>query len=99
MPVAPAVRVLMIFLALLALESPLAPATAEIPFSDGPGFWEGLLHGFLSLPKLLISPFVEVTLVDSGAHLFSYDIGFFVGVLLFASAGAAAAASTPNTGN
>ncbi len=93
-------RVLMIFLALvLALESPLASATAEIPLSDGPGFWTGLLHGFLSLLKLLISPFVEVTLVDSGAHLFSYDIGFFVGVLLFAGTGAAAAASNPNTDN
>ena len=99
MPLASAERVLMIFLALLlALAAPLASATAKFPLPDGLGFWEGLLHGFLSLPKLLISPFVEVTLIDSGEHLLSYDIGFFVGVLLFACAGAAAASSTPSTG-
>ena len=97
MPLSSAVRILVIFLLLLlTFAGPVASVTSAT-LAPGPGFWEGLLDGFLSLLKLLASPFVNVVVVDAGDHLFSYDVGFYVGVLLFAGAGAAAAASSPET--
>ena len=88
----------MICLLLLSVISePSASETSVAVASAAPGFWEGLMHGLLSLPKLLVSPFLDVVLVDPGSHLHSYDIGLYAGVLLFAGGGAALAASTPTT--
>ena len=77
MPLSSAVRILVIFLLLLlAFAGPVASVTLAT-LAPGLGFWEGgLLHGFLSLPKLLASPFVDVVGADAGDHLFSYDVGF-----------------------
>jgi hypothetical protein len=98
MPLAPAARILVIFLLLLsAFSEPSASVSSVAVASAAPGFWEGLVHGLLSVPKLLASPFLEVVLVSPGRHLLSYDIGFYAGVLLFAGGGAALAASTPTT--
>jgi len=98
MPLSSAVRILVIFLLLLlTFAGPVASVTSVATLAPGPGFWEGLLHGFLSLLKLMARPFVDVAIVDAGNRLFSYDIGFYVGVLLFAGVGAAAAASSPDT--
>ena len=101
MPLAPAARILVIGLLLLSAfsgpGSSLAPLASVAVDSTAPGFWEGLVHGLLSLPKLLVSPFLDVVLVSPGSHPPRYDIGFNAGVLLFASGGAALAASTPTT--
>jgi hypothetical protein len=94
MPLASAGRILVIFLLFLTLVDPVVSVTLGATLVPVPGFWAGLMDGFMSLPKLLVSPFVDVVLVDPGAHPLVYDIGFYAGVLLFAGAGAAAASST-----
>ena len=98
MPLASAARVLVVFLLLLiAFSRPVESVTSTAALASAPGFWDGLVDGFMSLPRLLASLVVDVSLVEPGAHLLSYDIGFYVGVLLLTGAGAAAASSTPET--
>lgn len=98
MPLASAARILVAFLLLLlAFTRPVESVQSVAALAAAPGFWDGLVDGFLSLPRLLASLAVDVTLVDPGVHLMSYDIGFYIGVLLLAGAGAAAASSTPET--
>lgn len=90
MPSAPAVRIFVIcLLLLLTFAGPAASVTSVAMPSGDPGFWEGLVDGFLSLPKLSLSFFLDVVLVDPGSRLLSYDIGFYLGALLFAGGGAA----------
>jgi hypothetical protein len=86
-----------LLLLLLAFTRSSESVASAAALATAPGFWDGLIDGFLSLPRLLASLVVDVTLVDPGAHLMSYDIGFYAGVLLLAGVGAAAAASTPET--
>lgn len=74
-----------------------APALADSA-AYAPGFWAGFVDGFMALLKLLASPFIQVTLVDEGAHAFTYDIGYYGGVLTFAASAAAAASSTDEAG-
>jgi hydrogenase/urease accessory protein HupE len=98
MPLASAARVLVVFLLLLlAFTRPVESVQSVAALASTSGFWDGLVDGFLSLPRLLASLAVDVNLVEPGAHLLSYDIGFYVGVLLLAGVGAAAASSTPET--
>lgn len=92
-----AVRILIVFLLLLVVFSgPAASITSGTAYPSELGFWEGLLHGFSSLPKLIVSPFVDVV-IHAGQSSLTYDMGYYVGVLLFAGAGQAAAASTSVT--
>jgi hypothetical protein len=60
-----------------------APALAAEPALAGPGFWSGLVDGFLSLFKLLISPLLDVSLVADEFGTWSYSSGYYVGVLMF----------------
>jgi hypothetical protein len=95
MPLGPAVQLLMILLlVLLAFSGTVASVTSVPMLASGPGLLEGFVAGLMSLPKFLASPSMEVTLIDTGARLIGYDIGFLPGVLAFAATGAAAA-STP----
>jgi hypothetical protein len=59
------------------------------------GFWMGYVDGFLSLLKLVVSPFVDVTLVSAYFGRWTYSLGYYLGVLSFAGlAGAAASVDT-----
>jgi len=63
---------------------------------DSPGFWSGFGDGFLALLKLLVSPIYSVTLVDTSAEGRLYDVGYYLGVLLFATfAGFSASPAQP----
>ena len=97
MPLFSAVRILLIVLTLLLVFTDPVASVTSATIAQGPGFWEGILEGFLCLPKLMASPFADVTLVDPSDHPFGYNIGFYAGVLLFAGGGAAASSSTPES--
>jgi hypothetical protein len=86
---------MILLLVLLAFSGTVASVTSVPMLASGPGLLEGFVAGLMSLPKFLASPSMEVTLIDTGARLIGYDIGFLPGVLAFAATGAAAAASTP----
>jgi len=58
---------------------------------DPPGFWSGLLHGFLMLFSLIGSIFTDVRIYafpNSGGW---YDFGFFLGAASFLGGGGASA--------
>ncbi len=98
MPLASAARALIVFLLLLlAFTGPVESVTPAAVATTSAGFWSGLVDGFMSLPRLLANLVVDVPLIEPGAHLLSYDLGFYAGVLLLTGAGAAAASSTPES--
>ncbi len=65
------------------------PAFAAHP---DPGFWPGYLDGFLSLPRLIVSPVVDVTIVREHLGPLGYTAGYCLGLLSFAAAAGALAA-------
>lgn len=75
------------FIALALFAGPALAADAL------PGFWTGFLDGFLSLLKLLASPFMDVVVVTKDFGPWDYAIGYYGGVLAFASAAGMAASS------
>lgn len=98
MPLASAARALILFLLLLlAFTGPVESVTPAAALASSAGFWDGLIDGFMSLPRLLANLVIDVPLIEPGAHLMSYDLGFYAGVLLLTGAGAAAASSTPES--
>ncbi len=59
-----------------------ATQTKEI-IEDPPGFWYGLLHGFIVLFSFIASFFTDYTIYafpNSGGW---YDFGFLLGVMIF----------------
>ena len=74
-------------LAIVLLASFAAPAIAA-EFA-GPGFWTGFLDGTFCIFKLLLSPFVELSLVSAQLDNWSYALGYYLGVLSFAVAAGA----------
>ena len=81
----------LLFVALALFAGPAFAAGAP------PGFWSGMLDGFLSLPKLVVSPLVEVTIVSKDFGPWPYAVGYYLGVLSFAGgAGAVAASGEPS---
>jgi hypothetical protein len=79
-------------LVLVALLLIAGAALAAEPAVSGAGFWRGLIDGFLSLFKLLLSPLLDLTLVADDFGNWGYTGGYYLGVLLFVGAAAAAAA-------
>ncbi len=77
----------LVFAALALFAAPAFAADAP------PGFWSGYLDGLLSLLKLVVSPLIDVTIVSESFGPWSYSIGYYLGVLSFAGAGGALAAS------
>jgi hypothetical protein len=77
--------------AFLALALFAGPALAA---DSVPGFWTGFLDGFLGLLKLLMSPFIEVTIVSERFGPWAYAAGYYSGVLAFAGTAGLAASST-----
>jgi hypothetical protein len=53
-----------------------------------PGFFSGLLHGFLILVSLVGSIFTEVRVYAFPNSGFFYDLGFFIGATGFLGGGA-----------
>lgn len=58
---------------------------------DPPGFFSGLLHGFIIVFSLIGSIFTDVRIYAFPNSGFWYDVGFFLGASTFLGAGAAGA--------
>jgi hypothetical protein len=56
-----------------------------------PGFFHGLLHGFLILVSLVASLFTDVRVYAYPNSGFFYDLGFFLGATSFLGGGASTA--------
>jgi hypothetical protein len=57
------------------------------PGSDLPGFFLGLLHGYISLFSLIASLFVDVRIYAYPNSGWWYDLGFILGVMAFYGSG------------
>lgn len=79
-----------LLVALVAL-APFYVEAAALTYD--PGFWVGFGDGLLGLLKLLISPLVDVSIVDPRADGWTYTAGYYLGVLTFAAAGGMAAST------
>jgi hypothetical protein len=67
-------------------------ATQPKPLAlDLPGFFSGLLHGFMILFSLIGSIFMDIRMYAFPNSGFWYDAGFFVGASAFLGGGAASA--------
>ena len=75
-------RFAVLALTLVAFASFVGPAGAVIVVPTV-GFWTGVVDGFLCLFKLLLSPFVEVTVVAAPLENWTYTLGYCIGLLSF----------------
>jgi hypothetical protein len=78
------------FAALAAAALILSACAHQPPPSGGeplPGFFLGLLHGYISLFSLIAALFVEVRIYAFPNNGFFYDFGFIIGVLGFYGSG------------
>jgi len=57
------------------------------PASDLPGFFLGLLHGYISLFSLIASLFVDIRIYAYPNSGWWYDLGFILGVMAFYGSG------------
>lgn len=83
----------LLVLAALALVAGCATQPAPVDL-DVPGFWSGLLHGFLILFTLVGSIFTDYRIYafpNSGGW---YDLGYVIGAVLFIGGWAGGAASS-----
>ena len=77
-----------IALAIAALALPgCARQPPPLPL-DAPGFFTGLLHGFLVLASLVGSLFTDVRIYAFPNSGFWYDLGYFLGASAFLGGGA-----------
>jgi hypothetical protein len=86
-------RVWRIGLLLLVVLVVAACATQPAPPSDTsnvPGFWHGLLHGFIILPSFIISLFTDHRMYGFPNTGRFYDFGFLLGASAFLGGGGAA---------
>lgn len=82
---------LFLAVSLLVLALAACATQPEPEVIDLPGFWSGLLHGFLMLFSLIGSIFTDVRIYafpNSGGW---YDFGFFLGATSFLGGGGAGA--------
>lgn len=75
---------------LLALAASGCAHQPTIPAYKPPGFFWGLLHGFLILFSLIGSIFTDVRIYAFPNSGFWYDAGFFIGASAFLGGGARA---------
>ncbi len=78
----------------LALAALLLPGCARQPGPlpiDAPGFFSGLLHGFLVLFSLVAGIFTDVRIYAFPNSGFWYDVGYFIGASAFLGGGARSA--------
>lgn len=89
-------KVAILAVILLSAFTVLSCLPSENPVSqeqriDADGFWHGVLHGALFVPVFIISLFHdEVGLYEVNNTGKAYDIGYFIGVIVIATGGAAA---------
>jgi len=48
-------------------------------YVTGPGFWMGLVHGFVALPSVVIGFFTDVRIYAFPNVGWRYDLGFLIG--------------------
>jgi hypothetical protein len=82
---------LLMALAFLLLASFAGPAMAVDTVTGT--FWTGLVDGFLSLIKLLVSPLLDVSIIAEDFGTWAYRAGYYLGVLVFIGVAGAAASS------
>jgi hypothetical protein len=80
---------LLLALLLLALSGCAHQPPSGLP--GAPGFFHGLLHGFLILVSLVGSLFTDVRVYAFPNSGFFYDLGFFLGATSFLGGGASTA--------
>jgi len=68
------------------------PQLPKIITPDAPGFWHGLLHGFISLFSLIGSVFTDIRVYAYPNAGGWYDAGFVLGVAIFFGGGGGSAA-------
>lgn len=59
------------------------------PVQDPPGFWYGLLHGFIIFFSFIISLFTDYEIYAFPNSGFWYNLGFLLGVMIFFGGGGA----------
>jgi hypothetical protein len=84
---APSSRLLLLSLLLVVALSGCAHQPA-LALPGAPGFFSGLLHGFLILVSLVGSLFTDVRVYAFPNSGFLYDLGFFIGATSFLGGGA-----------
>ena len=77
------------FLAAVLLIAGCATQSAEVIPANPPGFWWGLLHGFILLFSFIASLFTEFRIYSFPNAGVLYDLGFLLGVLFFFGGGGA----------
>lgn len=75
------------FLVVLALGLLAACATQPTPDAIAPGFWSGLLHGFISPFALIAELFTDVRVYAFPNGGGWYDLGFVLGAAAVFSGG------------
>lgn len=74
----------------IALISGCAAQTCD-PMADPPGFFYGLLHGFIIVFSFIAGWFTDTAIYAFPNTGFWYDLGFVIGVSLFFGGGGAGA--------
>ena len=84
-------RAWQIAVALASLLSGCAHQPPPLPMIHAPGFFSGLLHGFLVFFAIVGSVFGGVRIYAFPNSGFWYDLGFFIGASVFLGGGARSA--------
>lgn len=84
-------RLSLLLLFLIATSAACAHQPASSAMPGAPGFFSGLLHGFLILASLVGSVFTNVRVYAFPNTGFFYDLGFFIGAAAFLGGGARSA--------
>lgn len=78
-----------IFLAAVLFVAGCATQSVEVIPVNPPGFWGGLLHGFILLFSFIASLFTDFRIYAFPNEGVWYDFGFLLGVLFFFGGGGA----------
>lgn len=71
----------MLLVAFVLVVTLAACATQPRPVGfDPPGFWFGLLHGFIAWPALIVSIFTETRIYAFPSSGGWYDFGYMIGM-------------------
>ncbi|MSO65552.1 MAG: hypothetical protein EXQ85_07140 [Alphaproteobacteria bacterium] len=72
----------LLFVAFVLVVTLTACATQPQPIGfDPPGFWSGLLHGFIAWPALIVSIFTETRIYAFPNSGGLYDFGYMIGMI------------------
>jgi len=85
-----AALILLVFV-IICLSVNISSAQVLAHANHAPGFWKGLLHGFLLLFRFIGSLFWDINVYASHNAGGWYDLGFLLGVMMFFGGGGAGA--------